>query len=86
MRWLFQQAKKYIVTSVLTVAAIIFFQSAANAQDDNTLPRAGGTFVYPLFSKQFSENNKKTGLPTESEYGLYKLVQLIEQNLVNLIM
>lgn len=30
--------------------------------DDNTLLGAGSTFVYPLFSKQFSEYNKLTGL------------------------
>lgn len=30
--------------------------------DDNTLIGAGSTFVYPLFSKQFAEYNKETGL------------------------
>ena len=30
--------------------------------DDNTLLGAGSTFVYPLFSKLFSEYNKSTGL------------------------
>src|ERR1700712_2082496 len=30
--------------------------------DANTLLGAGSTFVYPLFSKQFSEYNKKTSL------------------------
>lgn len=30
--------------------------------DDNTLLGAGSTFVYPLFSKLFSEYNKNTGL------------------------
>jgi phosphate transport system substrate-binding protein len=30
--------------------------------DDNTLLGAGSTFVYPLFSKQFSEYNKATGV------------------------
>src|SRR6476620_1728595 len=30
--------------------------------DDKTLLGAGSTFVYPLFSKQFSEYNKLTGL------------------------
>src|SRR3954468_4426372 len=29
---------------------------------DNTLIGAGSTFVYPLFSKQFSEYNKQFGL------------------------
>ena len=32
------------------------------ASDDNTLLGAGSTFVYPLFSKQFSEYNKSNGL------------------------
>jgi len=36
--------------------------STANAGDDKTLLGAGSTFVYPLFSKQFSEYNKSTGL------------------------
>ena len=44
--------------------------SAANADsskatassDDNTLLGAGSTFIYPLFSKQFSEYNKINGL------------------------
>src|SRR5439155_7988222 len=30
--------------------------------DDNTLLGAGSTFIYPLFSKLFSEYNKSTGL------------------------
>ena len=34
----------------------------ASSGDDNTLLGAGSTFVYPLFSKLFSEYNKKTGL------------------------
>ncbi len=32
------------------------------ASDDNTLVGAGSTFIYPLFSKEFSEYNKSTGL------------------------
>jgi phosphate transport system substrate-binding protein len=36
--------------------------STSNASDDKTLLGAGSTFVYPLFSKQFSEYNKLTGL------------------------
>lgn len=34
----------------------------ASSGDDNTLLGAGSTFVYPLFSKLFSEYNKTTGL------------------------
>ena len=36
--------------------------TAAASSDDKTLLGAGCTFVYPLFSKQFSEYNKLTGL------------------------
>ena len=36
--------------------------SGSNSGDDNTLLGAGSTFVYPLFSKQFSEYNKLNGL------------------------
>ena len=47
--------------ALLTLTALSF-QLPANAQDDNTILGAGSTFVYPLFSKQFSEYNKKTGI------------------------
>ena len=36
--------------------------AAASNGDDNTLLGAGSTFVYPLFSKLFSEYNKSTNL------------------------
>jgi len=36
--------------------------SGNTSGDDNTLLGAGSTFVYPLFSKLFSEYNKATGL------------------------
>lgn len=36
--------------------------STSGTSDDNTLLGAGSTFVYPLFSKQFAEYNKSTGL------------------------
>jgi len=36
--------------------------TASSNGDDKTLLGAGSTFVYPLFSKQFSEYNKLTGL------------------------
>src|SRR4051794_18924079 len=35
---------------------------SSTASDENTLLGAGSTFVYPLFSKLFSEYNKATGL------------------------
>jgi phosphate transport system substrate-binding protein len=37
-------------------------KTQAGSVDDNTLVGAGSTFVYPLFSKQFAEYNKGTGL------------------------
>lgn len=36
--------------------------ATSTSGDDNTLLGAGSTFVYPLFSKQFSEYNKLNGL------------------------
>ncbi|HVW95508.1 MAG TPA: phosphate ABC transporter substrate-binding protein PstS [Mucilaginibacter sp.] len=36
--------------------------ATASATDANTLLGAGSTFVYPLFSKLFSEYNKETGI------------------------
>jgi phosphate transport system substrate-binding protein len=61
MRHFITKTKKHF-TVVLAMVATLSFQSAVNAQDDNTLLGAGSTFVYPLFSKQFSEYNKKTGI------------------------
>jgi len=37
-------------------------KTVSNNSDDKTLLGAGSTFVYPLFSKQFAEYNKLTGL------------------------
>ena len=61
MRHFFWKTKRHFTITLATIAALSF-QSAVNAQDDNTLLGAGSTFVYPLFSKQFSEYNKKTGI------------------------
>src|SRR6476469_5556166 len=36
--------------------------SATSSSDDNALLGAGSTFIYPLFSKMFSEYNKANGL------------------------
>src|SRR6476469_10190416 len=36
--------------------------SATSSSDDNALLGAGSTFIYPLFSKLFSEYNKANGL------------------------
>jgi len=50
----------------LALAAMLFLVIGANtnvnAQDDKTILGAGSTFVYPLFSKMFSEYNKETGV------------------------
>jgi phosphate transport system substrate-binding protein len=61
MTQLFPMMRKHL-TVVLVATTALSFQLSANAQDNNTLLGAGSTFIYPLFSKQFSEYNKKTGL------------------------
>jgi phosphate transport system substrate-binding protein len=61
MTQFFTTIRKYFTLTLLIITALAF-QLGVNAQDDNTIFGAGGTFVYPLFSKQFSEYNKKTGI------------------------
>lgn len=61
MKQLFTMMRKHFSKALIVIAALSF-QLSANAQDDNTILGAGSTFVYPLFSKQFSEYHKKTGL------------------------
>jgi phosphate transport system substrate-binding protein len=61
MTQFFTTTRKYFTLTLLIITTLAF-QLGANAQDDNTILGAGGTFVYPLFSKQFSEYNKKTGI------------------------
>ena len=61
MTQFFTTIRKYFTLTLLIITTLAF-QLGANAQDDNTILGAGGTFVYPLFSKQFSEYNKKTGI------------------------
>ena len=61
MKQFFATTQKYFAIVFLMVIALSF-QLTTNAQDDNTILGAGSTFVYPLFSKQFSEYNKKTGI------------------------
>jgi phosphate transport system substrate-binding protein len=58
---------KKIIKQALALAAMLVittagFQQKATAQDDKTILGAGSTFVYPLYSKQFSEYNKTTGI------------------------
>ncbi len=54
------------LTGRLALAALALLVAASNPvlaqSDDNTILGAGSTFVYPLFSKQFSVYNQKTGL------------------------
>ena len=51
------------LTQILSVVLVtIGFMSSTKAQDDKTLLGAGATFPYPLYSKMFSEYNKKSGL------------------------
>jgi len=61
MEQFISNTKKYLSIALLLLATLSF-QTDLHAQDDNSLLGAGGTFVYPLFSKQFSEYNKKTGI------------------------
>jgi len=53
---------KKLVQILSIVLVTIGFMSSTKAQDDKTLLGAGATFPYPLYSKMFSEYNKKTGL------------------------
>ena len=59
MKSLFSNAKRAVLSVGLLSTAMI---AQVQAQDDKTLLGAGSTFVYPLFSKMFSEYNKTTGV------------------------
>ena len=59
MKQLFTTSRKYFLVALLILTALSF-PSGVKTQDDNTILGAGSTFVYLLFSKQFSEYNKKT--------------------------
>jgi phosphate transport system substrate-binding protein len=61
MTQFFTTTRKYF-TPILLITTALSFQLGAIAQNDNTILGAGSTFVYPLFSKQFSVYNKKTGI------------------------
>ena len=62
MKSLFSNAKRAVLSIGLLSTAMIAQQSQVQAQDDKTLLGAGSTFIYPLFSKMFSEYNKTTGI------------------------
>ena len=56
---------KKVISNTLKALSLVVLASSltvAKAQDDKTILGAGSTFIYPLFSKQFSEYNKKTGV------------------------
>jgi phosphate transport system substrate-binding protein len=59
---IFKNFKSGITTAGLAIAAVMGFQTNSSAQDDKTLLGAGSTFIYPLFSKMFSDYNSKTGI------------------------
>jgi phosphate transport system substrate-binding protein len=54
--------KQSLVTLALIIGALTGFQTNLSAQDDKTLLGAGSTFIYPFFSKIFSDYNTKTGI------------------------
>ena len=54
--------KQSLTGVALLLAGITGVQTKAVAQDDKTLLGAGSTFIYPLFSKMFSDYNTKTGI------------------------
>ena len=58
MQKFFKSLKQGIAATALLTAAL----GTVQAQDDKTLLGAGSTFVYPLFSKMFSDYNTKTGI------------------------
>ena len=55
-----QAFKKLTLCSLLVALSAVTL--SVKAQDDKTLLGAGSTFIYPLFSKMFSEYNTKTGI------------------------
>lgn len=58
--------KSFLQIALISTLALACNNSNTNktggAGGDNTLIGAGSTFVYPLFSKQFAEYNKETGV------------------------
>src|SRR6478736_9331787 len=59
----FSKSLRQILASfTLVLLAVLGLESNISAQDDKTLLGAGSTFIYPLFSKMFSDYNTKTGI------------------------
>ncbi len=54
---------RYLLLFIAMLLDSVGLQNKLNAQsNDKTLLGAGSTFIYPLFSKLFSEYNRKTGV------------------------
>jgi phosphate transport system substrate-binding protein len=57
-----QTLKKISQLFTVAVVTMTTLVSEVKAQNDKTLLGAGSSFIFPLFSKQFSEYNAKTGI------------------------
>lgn len=62
MRKILFTLKHNLASFALVIVAITGVQTKLAAQGDKTLLGAGSTFIYPLFSKMFSDYNAKTGI------------------------
>jgi phosphate transport system substrate-binding protein len=62
MEKLLSSLKRNFAAAALLIVAAFGFQSKVFAQGDKTLLGAGSTFIYPFFSKIFSDYNAKTGI------------------------
>lgn len=63
MRFNFRITKRIALLAALAGSSVIGSPDKLLAQNgDKTLLGAGSTFIYPLFSKMFSEYNQKTGI------------------------
>jgi phosphate transport system substrate-binding protein len=63
MKRSFSGLKQFGLLATLALGSVLGQHNQAMAQsDDKTLLGAGSTFIYPLFSKMFSEYNQKTGI------------------------
>jgi phosphate transport system substrate-binding protein len=62
MKQFIKKAKQNILIAALLAIATTGIHTNTFAQDDKTLLGAGSTFIYPLFSKMFSEYNTQKGI------------------------
>ena len=58
----FRKFKNQLIAITLLSGLITLNLQVSAQADDKTLLGAGSTFIYPLFSKMFSEYNQKTGI------------------------